>query len=86
MTTIKVPRELRDRLAGRAARTRTTLASAIAEALDQVEEREFWAQARAANASVPAPVLEEHRVVDAGVALDDLVDPDDEAVSRAGGW
>jgi hypothetical protein len=43
-TTIKVSRELRDRIAARAAREGTTLAGAIAHALDVSEEEVFWAE------------------------------------------
>lgn len=86
MTTIKVPRELRDRLAQRASRSRTTLAEAISAALDESEEREFWAQVRQANASIPEQVRAEHRAADAAVGYDNLSDADDEAISEAGGW
>lgn len=42
-TTIKVPVELRDRLAALAGREHTTLAGAIAQSLDAAESAEFWA-------------------------------------------
>jgi predicted transcriptional regulator len=42
MTTIKVPTELRDRLAARAKKDHITLAAAIAKALDEADERQFW--------------------------------------------
>lgn len=42
-TTIKVPVELRDRLAALATRESTTLAGAIAQSLDAVESAAFWA-------------------------------------------
>lgn len=41
-TTLKVPVELRDRLAEKARRHGTTLAGAIAHALEADDEREFW--------------------------------------------
>ncbi len=41
-TTIKVPVELRDRLAALAARESTTLAGAIARSLDAAETASFW--------------------------------------------
>ena len=41
-TTIKVPSELRDRLAAIAKREHTTLAGAIARSLDAAEEASFW--------------------------------------------
>lgn len=43
-TTIKVPTELRDRLAELARREDTTLAGAIARSLDAAETAEFWAR------------------------------------------
>lgn len=46
-TTIKVPTQLRDRLARRARLQHTTLSGAVAAALDVVEEAEFWAEVRA---------------------------------------
>jgi hypothetical protein len=42
-TTIKVPVELRDRLADLAGREHTTLAGAIARSLDMAESAAFWA-------------------------------------------
>ena len=42
-TTIKVPVELRDRLAALATRENTTLAGAIARSLDASESAAFWA-------------------------------------------
>jgi hypothetical protein len=45
-TTIKVPVDLRDRLAQRARRNRTTIAQAIADSLDQAEEKAFWEAVR----------------------------------------
>ena len=42
-TTIKVPVELRDRLAALATRENTTLAGAIAQSLDAAESAAFWA-------------------------------------------
>lgn len=41
-TTIKVPTELRDRLAELARREHTTLAGAIARSLDAAEDAAFW--------------------------------------------
>lgn len=41
-TTIKVPVELRDRLAVVAGREKTTLAGAIAASLDAAESARFW--------------------------------------------
>jgi hypothetical protein len=41
-TTIKVPVELRDRLAARAEQEHTTLAEAIRRSLDAAEDAAFW--------------------------------------------
>lgn len=49
-TTIKVPRELRDRIAARAKQEGTTLAAAIAHALDVSEDEAFWARVAADHA------------------------------------
>jgi hypothetical protein len=46
-TTIKVPAELRDRLAEVAKREHTTLAGAIARSLDRAETAAFWDDVRA---------------------------------------
>ena len=50
MTSIKVPRALRDRLAVRAAVQQTTLAGALSSALDDAEAQLFWSTVRAENA------------------------------------
>ncbi|MDR7300965.1 ribbon-helix-helix domain-containing protein [Haloactinomyces albus] len=41
-TTIKIPDELRDRIASRAHERHVTQAEIVAEALDALERREFW--------------------------------------------
>lgn len=46
-TTVRVPRELHDRLARRAASHGTSLAGAIERALDVEERAEFWARVEA---------------------------------------
>jgi hypothetical protein len=53
-TTLKVPVELRDRLAEQARRHGTTLAGAIAHALEVAEEREFWDEVRRTMATPEA--------------------------------
>ncbi|MCC2309979.1 hypothetical protein [Cellulomonas chengniuliangii] len=79
LTTIKVPRTLRDRLAARAHRENTTLAGALEHVLDETEEHEFWESVRASNAASPQDSL-------ASVALrDNLGDPDDDAI-EADAW
>jgi predicted transcriptional regulator len=84
MTTIKVPMELRDRLAARAKRDHITLAAAIAKALDEAEERQFWDAVREENAHLTEDEREEYR--HDSTLLDDLADPEDEAISARGGW
>lgn len=49
-TTIKVSRELRDRIAARARQEGTTLAAVIVHALDISEEETFWARVAADHA------------------------------------
>jgi antitoxin MazE7 len=84
MTTIKVPTELRDRLAARAKKDHITLAAAIAKALDEAEERQFWDTVRDENALL---TLEEREAyLHNGTLLDDLDDPEDKAISIRGGW
>ena len=78
-TTIKVPAELRDRLAARALRQHTTLAGVIARALDESEERAFWEQVREQNGRL-SEGERIGRVQDATLA-DDLVDQADDALA-----
>ncbi len=54
-TTIRVPRELHDRLAQHADRAGTTLAGAIAQALDAEDRAAFWSAAAAVMAGVGSP-------------------------------
>ena len=83
-TTIKVPRELRDRLSALARNQHTTLAGAITRVLDEADEQAFWDATRAENAFVTTEQREE-RVWDATLA-DDLADPADNRLSETGGW
>jgi hypothetical protein len=78
-TTIKVPVELRDRLAARAQRQHTTLAGAIARALDESDERAFWEQVREDHARL----TDEERVrrVDDMTLTDDLAGQADDALA-----
>jgi hypothetical protein len=78
MTTIRVPAELRDRLAARAQRQHTTLAGAIARALDESDERAFWEQVREDHARLTDDERS-RRAVDPTVT-DDLADPVDDAL------
>ena len=84
MTTIKVPSELRDRLAARAKKERITLATVIAKALDESDERQFWDAVREENARLTEEERAEYLYDD--TLLDDLNDPDDETISIRGGW
>jgi predicted transcriptional regulator len=84
MTTIKVPTELRDRLAARAKKEDITLAAAIARALDEAEERQFWDAVREENSRLTEEERDEY--VHDGTLLDDLHDPEDEAISIRGEW
>lgn len=76
-TTIKVSRELRDRIAARAARDGTTLAGAITRALDASEAESFWAQ-----------VTEHHRrapdIAEADGTMRDHLEPADDELGRDG--
>lgn len=74
-TTIKVPRDLRDRIAARAARDGTTLAAAIARALDVSEEEEFWAKVAADHARAAPDEYDDG-------TLRDHLDPADDALRR----
>lgn len=47
MTTIKVPVDLRDRIAELARNRHETMSEAVAHALDAADEEQFWAEARA---------------------------------------
>ena len=84
MTTIKVPSELRDRLAARAKKEQITLATVIAKALDESDERQFWDAVREENARLTKEERAEY--LHDNTLLDDLNDSDDEAISIRGGW
>jgi predicted transcriptional regulator len=84
MTTIKVPTELRDRLAARAEKDHITLAAAIAKALDEAEEHYFLDAVREENARLTPEEREEY--LHNGTLLDDLDDPEDKAISTRAGW
>jgi hypothetical protein len=73
MTTIKVPVELRDRLAELARREHTSMADAVARALDSAEDAAFWSEV-AATMGPQRPSLDAERV--AG-SLTDGLDPDE---------
>lgn len=84
VTTIKVPRSLRDRLAVHARIDDIPLATVIEKALDVSEERAFWDEVRSSNASL---VREEPGDRESQATLrDDLDDAGDDAISEAGAW
>lgn len=78
-TTIRVPSDLRDRIAARARAKGTTLAVAITEALDASEDELFWSRVREDHAiTAGSPVTDPY---DEG-GLRDHLDPADDAVAR----
>lgn len=83
VTTIKVTKQLRDRLAARAQRDHVTLGTAIARALDESEERTFWKSVAAEHASLSA--ADRHGYLPDATLLDSR-DPADDAVSTRNGW
>lgn len=83
-TTIKVPVELRDRLAEVARRKNIPMAAAIAQALDAIEEQQFWQAVRRSHASMSNAERESY-AADATLA-DDLDDVTDDALSARGEW
>lgn len=83
-TTIKVSRELRDRIAERAHADHVSLAAAISHALDLADRQEFWS----ATATEHAALSESERAAYRSDATlgDDLADADDDAVTAADAW
>lgn len=84
VTTIKVPRGLRDRLAAHARIDDVPLATVIEKALDVSEERAFWDDVRSSNASLAREGPGHHETK--ATLRDDLDDADDDAISEAGAW
>lgn len=82
-TTIKVSKQLRDRLAERADRENATLAEAIEHALDEAEEHEFWVRVRWEHLQASPP--QSDSAFDSTLR-DDLNDPSDEAIARNDAW
>lgn len=80
LTTIKVPREVRDRLASHARREHVTLATALVRALDRSEELDFWESVRAHHLSQAGS---HDQLADAALR-DHLEDDDDDRLGRAG--
>jgi predicted transcriptional regulator len=84
MTTIKVPRELRDRLAAQAEDQGVTMASVIARALDELEEQTFWLAVHRAHAGLTTADREAY--LHEPVAKDGLLDERDMEISRNDAW
>jgi hypothetical protein len=76
MTTIKVPVELRNRLALQARREHTTLAGAIERSLDRADAAAFWEEMRATMGVGQAALSRDARSL-AGTLADGL-DPDED--------
>lgn len=83
-TTIKVPRELRDRIAERARAEHVTLAAAISNALDLADGQAFWS-AIVAEHSVMTKVERAAYRTDATLG-DNVADPSDDALTVADEW
>ena len=83
MTTIKVSRDLRDRIAERARTLGVPLAGAIERALDDADGWRFWESVRRENESLTQ--AERLAYLRSG-GTDDLTDADDEAISERDGW
>lgn len=81
MTTIKVPKELRDRLGERARIAGTTLAGAIDLALAASDVEVFWRQVRAENSAGAGE--DEFAATN---SADDLADARDDEISAADQW
>ncbi|WP_456787017.1 hypothetical protein [Cellulomonas sp. P5_C5] len=86
MTTIKVPKDVRDRLAALAALEGTSLAGALVHALDRADEQTFWQQVHEANASMTDEQRSVQRDVGIATLRENLADDADEQISAAGDW
>lgn len=75
-TTIKVPVELRDRLAALASRDNTTLAGAITRSLDAAEAAAFWAEV-ARTMDAPGRPAASSDVEQLSGSLTDGLDPEE---------
>lgn len=76
-TTIKVPAELRDRLAERARREHTTLAGAIEHSLDAADDAAFWNEVRTTMGSAEArtAIVRDSEML--GTSSSDGLEPED---------
>jgi hypothetical protein len=77
-TTIKVPAELRDRLAELARREHTTLAGAIARSLDRAETAAFWEEVHATMGGVDSSGATSHDTEQFAGTLSDGLDADED--------
>lgn len=77
-TTIKVPVELRDRIAELAKREHTTLAGAIARSLDRAETAAFWEDVRATMSGVETQAATTNDAEQLAATLTDGLDPDED--------
>lgn len=82
-TTIRVSKELRDRLQERARAEGVTLAGAIERALDASDERHFWDAVRREHEALS---LEERRDYLRSGGIDDLHDATDDQLSERDEW
>ncbi|PSK98297.1 hypothetical protein CLV30_12083 [Haloactinopolyspora alba] len=76
-TTIRVPRELHDRLTRHATDEGTTLAGAIERALDAEEDAAFWDEARATMGATLAQTTLRGDTEALSGTLTDGLDPDE---------
>ena len=83
-TTIKVPRDLRDRIAARARADHVSFATAITHALDLADQRAFWSDVAVGNAALNS--ADRDAYVADHTLTDNLADADDDAVSAADAW
>ena len=83
-TTIKVPRALRDRIARRAQEEHVPLAQVIERALDENEDREFWARVQREHAQLSESDRE--AFLHGNALRDNLDDAGDNALSEHNEW
>lgn len=76
-TTIRLSRELHDRIAARAAQRGATLAAAIERALDVEDRAEFWAQMEATMGTPEARNVARDDSATLAGTLRDGLDPDE---------
>jgi predicted transcriptional regulator len=84
VTTIKVPRELRDRLAEHARREHISLATVIERAVTGAEEQAFWSAVREDHAELTD--ADRAAYVGSPSDHDDLADDADASLSESDGW